>query len=79
MTYEYQLRTSSNNLNAEDLKKTLPECLIKEILYYSNRSFLTKLLNNICSENIMRDLAYAIVPIIHIPDDVILQKNKIIE
>jgi len=72
MTYEYQLRTSSNNLNAKDLKKTLPDCLIKEILYYSNRPFLTKLLNNTCSENIMRDLAFAIIPIIHIPDDIIL-------
>jgi hypothetical protein len=75
MTYEYQLKSSSKNINAEDLKETLPDCLIKEILYHSNRPFLTKLLNNICSENIMRDLAFAIIPIIHIPDDVILRKN----
>lgn len=40
---------------------------------------MTKLLNNICSENIMRDLAIAITPIIHIPDDVILRKKERID
>lgn len=59
MTYKHQLKTSSKNLNADDLRESLPDCLIKEILYHSNRQFLIELFKGIESENLMRDLAFA--------------------
>jgi signal-transduction protein with cAMP-binding, CBS, and nucleotidyltransferase domain len=79
MTYKHQLKTSSKNLNADDLKDSLPDCLIKEILYHSNRSILTQLFKGIISENLMRDLAFATTTRIFMPEDVILTRNQQVE
>ena len=40
LTYKNQLQTSTKNINPDDLKSSLPNCLVKEILYYSNKSIL---------------------------------------
>jgi signal-transduction protein with cAMP-binding, CBS, and nucleotidyltransferase domain len=79
MTYKHQLKTSSKNLNADDLKDSLPDCLIKEILYHSNRPILTQLFKGITSENLMRDLAFATKTKIFMPDDVILTRKQKVE
>lgn len=79
MTYKHQLKTSSKNLNADDLRESLPDCLIKEILYHSNRTFLLELFKGIESENLMRDLAFATNTQIYMPDDIIVKRGKVVE
>ena len=78
-TYKHELQTSHKNLNAEDMRKELPECLIKEILYHSNRTFLIELFKGIESENLMRDLAFATSTQIFMPDDVVIRRKKTVQ
>jgi hypothetical protein len=58
------------------MRKELPECLIKEVLYHSNRTFLIELFKGIESENLMRDLAFATSTQIFMPDDVVIRRKK---
>lgn len=79
MTYKHQLRTSWKNLNADELQDALPDCLVKEILYYSNRAFIINLFQGIESENLIRDLAFVTTTQIQMPDDIIIHRNQMIE
>lgn len=79
MTYKFQLKTSPKNINAEILKEILPDCLIKEITYFSNKAFIEKLFYGIESENLVRDLAFFTNSKIYMPDDVIMMRKAKLE
>jgi hypothetical protein len=79
MTYKHQLRASWKYLNADELQDALPDCLVKEILYYSNRAFIINLFQGIESENLIRDLAFVTTIQIQMPDDIIIHRNQMIE
>lgn len=75
LTYKNKLETSTKNLSADDLKSSLPMCMVKEILYYSNMSILQALFIKVDSGNFMRDLAFTLRLEVFMPEENIIERG----
>ena len=64
-------------LDTVELLKHLPDTIVQEIIFHTNRELLEPMFKEFKSDNMIKELSLALTGHIYLPDDIIIKKGEI--